>query len=178
MALLYRGTSDRDSALVSRPGRALCAGVALAALVLALFILRSRLALSELLCLLLPIAACSRILLTSDAGVAALGFRNALRPAVVAMACAVVPFALFVAPYVARQELESLIDGLVILPQRRLQFASFAMPSAAFLLSGIPLIAAVMPLPRAVSISTPARRAVTVSLCALATALAVASLYR
>lgn len=150
MALLYGGGRQERQTDVWWPGRLVCAGVAIAALGLALLILRSRLALAEMLYLLLPIAACSRLLLTADGRHAFASRRVLLAPAT-AVAAAAIPLVWFVAPYLINQQFGQLVNGLVVLPQRRLQFASFDMPPAHWMLAGIPLAALIIPFPRLLS---------------------------
>lgn len=148
MALLYGGGRQEKETDVWWPGRLLSAGVAAASLGLALLILRSRFALAELLYLLLPIAACSRLLLTADGRHSVFASRGMLLAPATAVAAAAIPLVCFVAPYLINQQLAQLVNGLVVLPQRRLQFASVVMPPAHWILAGIPLLAVVVPLPR------------------------------
>jgi hypothetical protein len=58
---------------------------------------------------------------------------------------AALPFACFAAPYIIHRQLPSLVNGLLILPQRRLMFASMEMPPAYLMLLGIPLVALLTP---------------------------------
>ena len=127
-----------ETLMPSGRGRILCASLAIAAVGLAFMVLSSRLAIAELLYLLLPIAACSRLLITSQGG---------LRGPATAVAAAALPLTCFILPYMADQQMGSLLDGLFVLPQKRLQFASLDMPPAHWIVAGIPLVAIVMPLP-------------------------------
>jgi hypothetical protein len=142
VTLLYDGGSivHRPSSIVDRswwPSSVLRASVALGALGFALAILRSRLALAELLYLVLPIAACSGLVLTVDG-------RDKRLPLATALAAAAVPLLCFIAPYVIDGQLGTLVHGLLILPQKRLQFASLGMSSPQWILTGIPLVAMIV----------------------------------
>lgn len=171
MALLFGGGRQEPETAVSRPGRLLRAGAAVAALGLAVVILRSRPGPAELLYLLLPIAACSALLLTVDG-------RPGMLPApATAIATATLPLVCFIAPYLLHHQLGTLVNGLFILPQKRLQFASMAMPPAHWMLAGIPLLAIVMPFPQLIRVPA-LRRLAGVGLWVVAVALPVAALYR
>ena len=117
------------------PGRMFCAGVAVAAVGLALMILAARPALSDLLYLLLPILACSRVLLADDAHRSSRETWAAFAAPAVAVAVAAVPLLCFIAPYLVDHQIGKLITGLFVLPQKRVQFASFEMPSAQWILA-------------------------------------------
>ena len=154
LALLYDGrvsnANHRAGEATLAPHKAFVAYVrfaaAGAAALLALFILRSRLIPAETVYLFLPVLACSAVLMFSR-GPTRNGFWATLRAPVVAMTCALSPIALFVLPYIARHQLDQLVNGLVVLPQRRLEFASMQMPPLTVILFGIPLLAATVPLP-------------------------------
>jgi hypothetical protein len=146
LALLYGGGGREPETRVWWPGRVLCAGVAVAALGLALGLLAARLALPDLFYLLLPIAACSRILATADGRHSWLARHEALVAPLTSIVAAAVPLACFIAPYVL-DRFAALLNGLFVLPQKRVQFASFEMPPAYWILAGVPLVAMVMPLP-------------------------------
>src|SRR5947207_6905910 len=114
--------------------------------------------------LLLPIAACSRVLVGSGRR-----YRPDLFAAAMASLFAVLPFACFLVPYIVHRELSSLINGLVILPQKRFVFTTMDMPSAGFILTGVPLIALVMmPFPRSLAASSVRERFLLVTSWALA----------
>jgi hypothetical protein len=53
----------------------------------------------------------------------------------------------FIAPYLVDGQFGTLVNGLFVLPQKRVQFASFEMPPAYWILAGVPLVAMVMPFP-------------------------------
>ena len=134
MSLLYESGGG-----IWRVGRI---AVAIAAAGLAIAILSSRLALAEVLYLLLPIVACSRVLLTAS------GSPSGTFAPAVAVAAAALPIAAFLVPYVIHGHVGSFVQGAFVLPQKRLVFASMSMPSAGFILTGLPLVSLVMPLPR------------------------------
>jgi hypothetical protein len=52
-----------------------------------------------------------------------------------------------VAPYVMDQQVGTLVNGLLVLPQKRVQFAALEMPPAQWMLAGLPLLGVVLPLP-------------------------------
>jgi hypothetical protein len=147
MALLYSGGTDEDRTERWWPARVVCAVVAIAAVGLAVMILAARPAPAELLYLLLPIVACSGILLATDARHSSGQTWRALAAPAVAVCVAAVPLVCFLLPYLINRQIATLVNGVFILPQKRVQFAAMAMPPAHWLLAGLPLIAAVMPLP-------------------------------
>jgi hypothetical protein len=145
MAILYGGGHRDSKTRAWWPGRVLNAAVAIAALGLALTLLAARLALSDLIYLLLPIAACSRILVTAN-GHATDAQRNGFLALLIALGSAAVPLLFFVAPYLV-DGIGALVQGLFVLPQKRVQFASFDMPPAYWIFAGAPLVAMLMPAP-------------------------------
>lgn len=146
MALLYGGGHDQEPR-GWWPGRVICVAVAGGALGLAFMILSPRLALSDLLYLLLPILACSRLLLTDDVRQSTHDSWGALAAPAAAMTAAAVPLLWFVAPYVMEQHLGALLNGVFVLPRKRVQFAALEMPPAQWMLAGLPLLSAILPLP-------------------------------
>ena len=100
-------------------------------------ILAARLALSDLLYLLLPILACSRVLLADDASRSSRQSWAALAAPAVAVAAAALPLVCFVAPYVINHQIGMLVNGLFVLPQKRVQFAALEMPPAQWILAGV-----------------------------------------
>jgi hypothetical protein len=97
--------------------------------------------LAEIFSLLLPVAACSWLLASSGDKNPLSRNSTGLAAIIAALTCAILPFACFSAPYVVHRQLPQLINGLLVLPQKRLMFASMDMPPASFLLYGIPLVA-------------------------------------
>jgi hypothetical protein len=146
MALAYDG-QDREGADVWWPGRFICASIAFVSVGLAFTILSARLTLSDLIYLFLPILACSRMLVATDGRRSPTQRWDMLRAPCVAIAAAAAPLLVFVAPYVIDRQMETLINGLVVLPQKRVQFASLELPPAYWILASVPLIAVVMPMP-------------------------------
>ena len=142
MALLYSSGQREPPVPAGRTWRLMYLCLGLATVGLAVAILSSRLALAELLYLLLPIAACSRLLVTASGQSPSMPLARSLVAPAVAVASAAVPLICFLAPYLIDQRLGPLVNGLVLLPQKRLQFASFAMPPAYWIVAGIPLVAA------------------------------------
>ncbi len=147
MALVYAPGGERESEQPSRRERVPAVAVAVAGIVLAFWILRARLSISDLLYLLLPIGACCRLLFSTGDNGAQTGSQNLLRGLVPALAGAAVPLVCFVAPYVLDGQVGALIYGAFVLPQRRVQFASFEMPPAHWIFAGLPLLWAVAPVP-------------------------------
>jgi hypothetical protein len=175
LALLYDGKNhDRP---VWWPGRIACVGASVAAVSLALLILSARLTLSDLIYLFLPILACSRVLLTSDGGRPFRQRWSMLLAPGVAAAAAAVPLLIFVAPYVFAGQIDRLVNGLIVLPQKRVQFAAFEMPEAYWIVAGLPLLAAVMPLPAWARLPATRNRFAALALWIAGTLLVSASLY-
>ena len=85
---------------------------------------------------------------------------RALAAPAVAVAAAGVAVLCFVAPYVIDQQIGTLVNGVFILPQKRVQFAAIEMPPAHWMLAGLPLLAAVMPLPALVRVRRSSRSVV------------------
>ena len=124
-----------------------CVAVALSAVGLAIAIMRSRLVTAEMLYLLLPIAACSRLLLTADGGDRSSSSQRALLAPGMAVAAAALPLVCFVAPYLGGERFAQLLNGLFILPQKRLEFASMQMPPAYWIVAGAPFVAMIVAIP-------------------------------
>ncbi len=175
MALLYSGGQREPLEPANRTRRLICLGFGLATVGLALAILSSRLAPAELLYLLLPIAACSRLLVTASGQSPSMTLARSLVAPAVAVASAAVPLICFLAPYLIDQRLGALINGLVVLPQKRLQFASFEMPPAYWIAAGIPLVAVIMPAGR--WSGRPVPGGIRAALWSLAVVATVSSLY-
>ena len=70
--------------------------------------------------------------------------RSPIATAAFAGAIAAVPIAIFLAPYAAGHHLDRLVDGALVAPQRRLAFASMAMPSAWWMLAAAPFLGLVV----------------------------------
>lgn len=146
MALLYGGGWGERETTARWPGRIPGASVAVAAVALAFTIIGARLALADLLYLFLPIVACSWILLTADGRQAYLPPGQRYPALMAALGAAAAPLMLFVAPYLVDGQFGALIDGLFVLPQKRMQFASVDMPPPYWIFAGVPLVAMVLPL--------------------------------
>jgi hypothetical protein len=168
MALLYDAGGDHRDTPVSWPGRLACASVAVAALGLAFMIVATRLSLSDLLYLFVPILACSRVLIIAAGRPVAAG---------AAIAAAALPLVWFITPYVIDQHVGQLVNGLFVLPQKRVQFASVELPPAEGILAGLSLLAIVMGFPEPPRLRALASRLVAVMVWLLAAVLVVASLY-
>jgi hypothetical protein len=176
MALLYGGGREERETEVWRPGRALTAIVGIVGVALAFWILRTRLGLTELLYLLLPIAACSRLLLTAGGRHSRFGVPGMLLAPGAAVAMAALPLVCYAVPYVMDGHLRTLVTGLVVLPQKRLQFASMEMPPAQWFLAGLPLVALILPFPGLANLTASGRTAAMVA-WGLAVMLPIVALY-
>jgi hypothetical protein len=179
MSLLYEGRGGNPLATpVSRATRVVRNGIAVGGLLFALAIMRSRLAFPEMLYLLLPVAACSRLLLSSGDGAPTSRDQTRSSAILLAVTFAVLPFGCLAAPYIIHRQLPSLINGLVILPQKRLLFASMDMPSAIFILLGIPLAALLTAFPASIHPSSVRASVLVFAGCIVGLTLSIASLYR
>ncbi len=149
MSLVYTGdwsgSAERENSSKSLVEQLVRAAAATGALLLAIGILSSRLALAEMLYLLLPIAACSRVLIAGDRRSEASAWRVRLLAAMVAVGGAALPLACFAGPYVIHHQLGRLVNGLFVLPQKRLVFAGMEMPPAQWILTGVPLVGLLLP---------------------------------
>jgi hypothetical protein len=177
MTLLYNGNGEKRETAVWWPGRLICAGVAAGALGLAFMILAARLTLSDLIYLFLPILACSRVLLLTDGRRSSRERWDSLLAPGVAVAAAAVPLVAFIGPYVVHHQIPTLVNGLVVLPQKRVQFASLELPSAEWILAGLPLVAVVMPLPGRIRVPAFDKGVGAAALWVVGALLVVASLY-
>jgi hypothetical protein len=141
MALMYGESRPDGKPEAFSFGRIVRVAVALAAAGLAIALMRSRFAIAEMLYLLLPIVACSRLLLTAGGeDTSPRSFRGLLAPGI-AVAAAALPIVFFVAPYLSSERFAQLLNGLFILPQKRLEFASMQMPPAYWIFAGAPFVA-------------------------------------
>jgi hypothetical protein len=151
LSLLYDG--GRSNRALSRPaarGERPAApveglarwGAAVTAIVFAAAILTSRIFDVEGLYLFLPAAACAVVLILprgwrSESPLA----RSPLPVVVVAIAAAALPLACLLVPYLIRHRLWDFVYGSVLLPRKRLAFASMSMPGPSALIAGLPLLA-------------------------------------
>ena len=177
MALLYDGIGEEREKQPYWPGRLVCASVAVGAIGLAFTILAARLTLSDLIYLFLPIFACSRLLLATDGRQSPNQSWDWLLAPGIAIAAATLPLLAFAAPYVFDGQIKTLIIGLVVLPQKRVQLASLELPPAHWILAGLPLVAILMPLPRRLRVPALNTGLATVTAWILGALLVVASLY-
>jgi hypothetical protein len=125
-------------------------GIAAATIGFALVITRHGLGSGELVYLVLPIAAVGLAFACSmDVSIT----HAQLRSALTAIAAAALPIALFLMPYLFSARLEDFVKGAIVLPQKRLQFASVAMPPAWASIIPAMFVAAValVPLPPALA---------------------------
>jgi hypothetical protein len=163
--------------LYERGHRLVRAGVALAGIGLAVTVLRTRLTSAEALYLLLPIVAGAVLLIATDTsdvddGGAAFG------AAALATVCAAFPLIASVVPYVMSANVGTLLNGLFVLPQKRLQFASLPMEHVYFILAGVPGVLLVSPIAKSVELTRQQTRVVLGALTMVAAAVIVVSLDR
>jgi hypothetical protein len=113
-------------------------------------IIASRMFAAEGLYLFCPIAACSAVLLlrrdTSDAPVGHTATN--LRLWIALCAAALVPVAVLLFPYVLHNRLPEFVYGAFVLPRKRLTYASYSMPPALMIVTGMSLIGLVVPVPQ------------------------------
>ncbi len=154
LALLYGGRSGGRSMRLTRFEPWVRWSVAAASVVLAATILKPRLFEAEGVYLFAPVVACAVVLLAgvrprydpspgSDP-IASPGSYPIARTCV-ATAAAAIPLVCLLIPYALRNELWDFVYGAIVLPQKRVAFASYAMTGAQSILTGIPLLALVFP---------------------------------
>jgi hypothetical protein len=143
LTLLYDGGEpETGSTLRVWLDRAARWGAGAVAVLAAALILWPRLFQAEGLYLFLPILACAAVLVAPHApAVERPAPRPKLAALVIGLLAAALPVAVLLVPYVVRHQLWELADGLFILPRKRLAFASAPMPSAWWILTGVPLAA-------------------------------------
>lgn len=158
LSLLYEADlSKRQSSAWLRVERIVRWGTAATALIVAVAILEPYALLAEEVYLLLPVTACAVLLLRpSTAEDQRQQATPAFKAVLVAGAAAAVPLAILLMPYVLEGRLWDFVNGAFILPRKRLAFARMPMPSIRMILTGLPMLALVLPLPKSV-ISTRSR---------------------
>jgi hypothetical protein len=163
--------------LYGRAHRTIRVSAAIVSIGLAIAVLRSRLGGAESLYLLLPVVSCAALVAAADERKTD-EVMTTLRIVAVAVICAALPLAAGVLPYVMNGSVGTLLNGLFVLPQRRLQFASLAMSHPYFILVGVPCVALVSPLAHRVAISSSYARLVTIGLSLAAAVILVVSFRR
>jgi len=164
--------------LYGRGPRAVRAIVAMAGLGLATFVLRSRLVSTDSLYLLLPIAACALLFVAAETHESSGHLRSTFMALACALVCAALPLAAGAVPYVASGHVGTLVDGLFVLPQKRLQFASLAMARPYFILAGVPCALLISPLANRIRLTPSQTRIAVVALSVVAAVVITASFYR
>ncbi len=125
--------------------------LALTSTLLAAAILAPRMFAAEGVYLFCPIAACSAALLfPPPRGDASPAMALLVKRLGIAAAAAISPLAVLLVPYLLHQHLQDFLYGAFVLPRKRLIFASLPMPLAGAIVSGIPLLGLVVPLPRSI----------------------------
>jgi len=149
--------------------------VALCALGFATAMLRSGLRAAEILYLLLPVAASCAALMLRYHTQGATTSRVRWSALCLASAGAALPCAILLIPYVANGFLSEFVNGVILLPQRRLTVTGLPMLSASLLLFGIWMIVCMLPMPRFLTAAE--SRVLGLARWALAIALALLSLW-
>jgi hypothetical protein len=163
--------------MYGRGARPLRAGIAVAGIGLAMAVMRSRIASTDALYLFLPIVACGAILVAAERRESD-DTPAALRAIALVVLCAALPLIVCVIPYVRSGHVGTLLNGLLVIPQRRLEFASLAMEHTYFILIGVPCVALVTPLARRLQISGRQARFITMGLSIVAAIVIAASVDR
>jgi hypothetical protein len=148
LSLLYAGRG-RGSSWFGRLNLLLRWTAAIIAIVSAAVILWPRILDAEALYLFLPAAACAVVLLLPAESVSTSSRVPApLALVSVATAVAVLPLLCLLIPYVVQDRVWDFINGSILLPRKRLAFASWPMPGALAAVTGLPLMALVFAAPR------------------------------
>jgi hypothetical protein len=150
-------------------------GVCACALVFAIAILSARLGLSEIGYLLVPIAASSLALASARMVAFGSALRSRLLAVSLACATAALPLTILLVPYFLQGNLAEFIKGAILLPQRRLTFASAPLPPIWHLTSGVAMMFWMLPLPS--TFTARETRVLNVARWALVTGLAVAGFW-
>lgn len=144
LVLLYRGGTMLSPQAWRSGAGLLRAAVASAALIAVLVLLSPRLGVSEVLYLLLPVAAAAMpLLLTRPSGDE--NSWRAVLPAVAAAVAAGLPLLLLMLPYVAEGQATDFLRSAFIAPGERLRFASWPLPSPWVFAVGLALSAVLVP---------------------------------
>lgn len=114
------------------------------AILFAAFVLLPRIFRAEGLYLFLPVLACAGVLfLPPRRDSTSADARSPLLRAGIGTAAAALPLACLLIPYVVQERLWDFVNGAVLLPRKRLAFASTPMPGALAIITGVPLTALV-----------------------------------
>jgi hypothetical protein len=146
LTLLYGWRSSGTSSRLARLEPWVRWSVAAASVIVAAMILRPRLFEAEGVYLFAPVVACAGVLFlpVKPASSSIQPFAPLTLTGIAATAAAV-PLACLLIPYALRDELGDFVNGAIVLPQKRVAFASYAMTSARSIVTGIPLLALVFP---------------------------------
>ena len=149
--------------------------VAVCVLVFAMAIMSARLGLSEIAYLLVPIASSSVALVSPSLLTYGSALRSRLLATSIACAMAALPLIILLIPYLATGHLSEFVTGAILLPQRRLAFASAPLPAVMNLTAGIAMMTWMLPvLP---TLSRREVRVVNVSRWVIAAGFAVAAFW-
>lgn len=117
-------------------------GSAAAAIMLASTILSPRIFLAEGLYLFAPAATCAGLLLLPRVRHrSASGWKSPLAVACIAAGAAGLPVVWLLLPYALRSQLGDFVNGAIVLPQKRVAYASYLMPGVDAMVASVPLVA-------------------------------------
>jgi Dolichyl-phosphate-mannose-protein mannosyltransferase len=146
LTLLYGWRSSGTSSRLARLEPWVRWSVAAASVIVAAMILKPRLFEAEGLYLFAPVVACAVVLfLPVKPTSSSIQPFAPLTSTGIATAAAAVPLVYLLIPYALRNELGDFVHGAIVLPHKRVAFASYAMTSARSIVTGIPLLALLFP---------------------------------
>ena len=149
LSLMYDSGPTHRASWFARLERWVRWGAAASAIVLAAFVLASRIQRAEGLYLFVPAVACAvTLVLPTRRNTVSASARSPLMLTCTAMAVAALPLACLFVPYAVRDQVWDFVFGSVVLPQKRVTFASRPMPDAESIVAGLPLLALVFPMTR------------------------------
>jgi hypothetical protein len=148
LSLLASATgSGQPTRLTRNLDRLLRFGAGAFAVALAIAIMRKRLGPSEFGYLLIPVACSSLALSSHRLSTSGSILRARLAPVLLVCVMAALPLALLSAPYFIHGHLPDLVNGAILLPQRRIAFASYPLPPVGHLLTGVAMMTLMVPMP-------------------------------
>src|SRR4029453_4842001 len=142
LSLLYGGGFTGARARFSYLEQLARWGSAAAAIMLASTLLSPRIFLAEGLYLFAPAATCAGVLLLPRVrNRSASDWKSPLAVACIAAAAAGLPVAWLLLPYALRSRLGDFVNGAIVLPQKRVAYASNLMPGVGAVVASVPLVA-------------------------------------
>ena len=144
LTLLYDGGRSSASRRLARLEWMARSAAAVASVAFAASVVFVRMFRAEGPYLFLPVLACAVALIMPSGGEPRpAGARSPIVLAAVAAAVAGLPVACLLLPYVMQGTLEAFVNGTLVLPWKRLAYASALMPAATAIITGLPLAAVV-----------------------------------